>query len=144
MDTHFDVNPFSSAPPQPPSAPVSNAEIADLLRQMIELQREHLQLVKNSAQDAGSRWRAFMARWREDFPELTDSCRNAFLALEKCYGAQIADLVDHLRQNGPGALETDFALQEFLDRYGMRLTQLGTILNLVAPLAEASSQGESS
>jgi hypothetical protein len=35
-------------------------------------------------------------------------------------------------------------VQEFLDRYGMRLAQLGTILNLVAPLAEAGpSQGES-
>ena len=35
------------------------------------------------------------------------------------------------------------ALQEFLDRYGMRLAQLGTILNLVAPLAEAAPHGES-
>ena len=52
-------------------------------------------------------------------------------------------VADHVRQNGNGALDNDFALQEFLDRYGMRLAQLGTILNLVAPLAESSSQGES-
>ena len=38
-------------------------------------------------------------------------------------------------------LDTDFALQDFLDRYGMRLGQLGTIINLVAPLAEAGAQG---
>ena len=42
----------------------------------------------------------------------------------------------------PVAIDNDFALQEFLDRYGMRLAQLGTILNLVAPLAECSTQGE--
>jgi hypothetical protein len=35
-------------------------------------------------------------------------------------------------------------LQDFLDRYGMRLAQLGTILNLVGPLAEAGNQSEAS
>jgi hypothetical protein len=146
MHSQFDVTPFSSAPVDPPKEGLGHAESLDLLRQMLEVQREHLALLRASAaaHDTSSRWRAFLARWREDFPDLSESCRDALLVLEKSYGALIADLVDHLRQNGSGALETDFALQEFLDRYGMRLTQLGTILNMVAPLAEASSQGESS
>ena len=33
-------------------------------------------------------------------------------------------------------------MQEFLDRYGMRLAQLGTILNLVGPLADVTPGGE--
>jgi hypothetical protein len=54
----------------------------------------------------------------------------------------ITELTEKLSEdNDP--LDNDFALQEFLDRYGMRLAQLGSILNLVAPLAEAGSQGES-
>jgi hypothetical protein len=146
MASSFDVNPYSSVPPAAPPALATGAEVAELLRQMVELQREQLQILKASAaaHDTGSRWKAFLARMREDFPEISDSCKGALTALEKAYGALIADLVDHIKQNGPEALDTDFALQEFLDRYGMRLTQLGTILNLVAPLAEASSQGESS
>jgi hypothetical protein len=112
---------------------------------MLEVQREQLNLLRVSvaAHDAGSRWRAFLARWRTDFPELPESCRVALPILERTYGAMINELSDQLRQQGSDALDTDFALQEFLDRYGMRLAQLGTILNLVAPLAEASSQGES-
>jgi hypothetical protein len=146
MAPSFDVNPYSSAPPATQPTPTTGAEVADLLRQMVEVQREQLQILKASAaaHDTGSRWKAFLARMREDFPEISDSCKGALAALEKAYGALIADLVDHIKQNGPEALDTDFSLQEFLDRYGMRLTQLGTILNLVAPLAEASSQGESS
>ena len=62
-------------------------------------------------------------------------------ALERCYGQLIADLTEKL--NDEDGIDSDFALQEFLDRYGMRLAQLGTILNLVAPLAEAGSQNES-
>ena len=42
--------------------------------------------------------------------------------------------------NGDDPPDNDFALQEFLDRYGMRLAQLGTIINLVAPLAEVGPQ----
>jgi anti-sigma-K factor RskA len=95
--------------------------------------------------DANARWRAFVARWQDEFPELAASCREAVPLLERTYGALIAELGEYLRQQGAGALDNDFSLQEFLDRFGMRLAQLGTILNLVAPLAEAAgSQGETS
>jgi hypothetical protein len=36
----------------------------------------------------------------------------------------------------PDAIDNEFTLGEFLDRYGMKLNQLGTILNMVTPLAE--------
>jgi hypothetical protein len=145
MESHFEVTPFTSAPADPPRvAPAS--ETADLLRQILEIQREQLAFLRNSAaaHDSGSRWRSFLARWRKDFPDLSDSCREAIVVLERSYGALIAELVRQLRQDGSDALDTEFALQEFLDRYGMKLAQLGTILNLIAPLAEAASPNESS
>jgi hypothetical protein len=143
MHFQFDVGQMaSSPPPEPVPDPTASSETVELLRQMLEVQREHLAYMK-AAHDAASRWRAFLARWSEDFPNLPESCREAMPILERSYGALISELADHLRQNGNDALDSDFTLQEFLDRYGMRLAQLGTILNLVAPLAEASSQGES-
>jgi hypothetical protein len=148
MQFQFDISP--SPPPKPaeggkpPEAPPLS-EAADLLRQILEVQREqlsHLQ-ANSAAHDTSSRWKAFLARWRDDFSELPDACRQAVPILERTYGKLIAELTEHLCQNGDDALENDFALQEFLDRYGMRLAQLGTILNLVAPLAEAESPSES-
>jgi anti-sigma-K factor RskA len=149
MNFQFDM--FSSVPPRPASIeqiPVpagTSSETADLLRQILEVQREqlvHLQ-ASSAAHDTSSRWRAFLARWRDDFSELPEACRQAVPILERTYGKLIGELTDHLCQSGDDALENDFALQEFLDRYGMRLAQLGTILNLVAPLAEAESASES-
>jgi hypothetical protein len=123
-------------------------ETADLLRQILEVQREQLAQLRASAaaHDASSRWRAFLARWQEDFPDLSDGCRHALPILERAYGSLIAELAEHLKQNGSGALDNEFSLGEFLDRYGMRLGQLGTVLSLVAFLAEAAGtqQGESS
>jgi hypothetical protein len=120
----------------------ANVEMLALLRQILETQREHLSFLR-ATHDANARWRAFLARWRKDFPELPESCQQALPILERSYSALISELADYLRQDGTESLDTDFALQEFLDKYGMRLAQLGTILNLVAPLAEASQQGES-
>ncbi len=146
MNFQFDTAPGIVPPTlQPPTPTPVVPETVDLLRQILDVQREQLEQLRNSAaaHDSGSRWRAFLSRWSDDFPDLSSACRTALPILERCYGSLIAELTSQLCQNGDDALDNDFALQEFLDRYGMRLAQLGTILNLVAPLAEAGAQGES-
>jgi hypothetical protein len=145
MQFQFDVS-SPVAPAAPPPQPANPAaEAADLLRQILEVQREQLTHMQtfSAAHDSSSRWKAFLARWRDDFSGLAQACRQSVPILERTYGKLIAELTEHLCQNGDDALDNDFALQEFLDRYGMRLAQLGTILNLVAPLAEAGSPSES-
>jgi phytoene dehydrogenase-like protein len=143
MHFQFDMSPFSYPAADPP--PAAAGDNHELLRQMLDIQREQLGQLRNlsSAHDGLSRWRAFMTRWGNDFPDLPDNCRQALAVLERTYGKLMAELAENLSQGGAEALDNDFALQEFLDRYGMRLTQLGTILNLVGPLAEAGSRSES-
>jgi hypothetical protein len=145
MNFQFDVTPFltspsTSAEPHPPPP----SETVDLLRQILEVQREQLAHLRSAAaaHDMGARWRAFLTRWQKEFPDLGENCRRSLPVLERTYGKLIADLTEQLCEDEHDALDTDFALQEFLDRYGMRLAQLGTILNLVAPLAEAAPPPE--
>jgi hypothetical protein len=145
MNFQFDVTPLVTSPvpaAEPPPAPPS--ETVDLLRQLVEVQREQLALARAAAaaHDAAARWRAFLSRWQKEFPTLGEDCRKALPILERTYGKLLADLSEQLRDEGAEALDTDFALQEFLDRYGMKLAQLGTILNMVAPLAEAGPPPE--
>jgi hypothetical protein len=143
---NFQLESTAGTPPSSPTTPGAvPAEAVDLLRQMLDVQREQLNYLRATAaaHDSGARWRAFLNRWQEEFPDLSATCRKALPVLEQTYGKLISELTEHLSDNGSEALDTDFALQEFLDRYGMRLGQLGTILNLVAPLAEAGAQGES-
>ena len=143
---NFQIDTSAALPParmEPPAAPATPSEAVDLLRQMLEVQREQLtyQRAAAAAHDMTARWRAFLARWQGEFPDLSEGCRKAMPHLERCYGQLIADLT--VRLNDEGGVDNDFALQEFLDRYGMRLAQLGTIINLVAPLAEAGPPNES-
>lgn len=143
MHFQFDVEPIIASFTEPAAVPVP--ETIELLRQILEVQRDQLTHLRAAAaaHDMGARWRAFLARWQQDFPDLADACRKSLPVLERSYGKLIADLTDRISQEGDDALDSEFALQEFLDRYGMRLAQLGSILNLVAPLAEAGPQGES-
>jgi len=137
MNFQFHLSPYGSTPPPAePSPPPSEA--VDLLRQILEIQREQLTQMKASAaaHDMASRWRAFLARWQEEFPQLGEHCRQSLPVLEHTYAKLISDLAEQLCHGGDDPLDNDFSLQEFLDRYGMRLAQLGTIINLVAPLAE--------
>src|SRR5262245_36242602 len=144
---NFQIDVSSAIPPpavEPPAVPPPPSETVDLLRPILEVQPGQLayQRAAAPAPDMTTRWRAILARWPHEFPDLADACRQALPQLERCYGQMIADLTFRLNDE-EGSLDNEFGVQEFLDRYGMRLAQLGTILNLVAPLAEAGTNHES-
>jgi hypothetical protein len=147
MNFQIDVSSaVPAAPAEPPTPTAVSAETVELLRQILEVQREQLAYARTAAaaHDMTSRWKAFLSRWQHEFPGLAEGCRKALPHLERCYGQLIRDLTERLTDEEE-PLDNDFAVQDFLDRYGMRLAQLGTILNLVGPLAEAgppAPQGE--
>jgi hypothetical protein len=135
MDAPIYVTPPTVNLPAPPIS----SEVADLLRQMMEVQKEQLTVLRAqaTAQDGNARWRAFLSRWQGDFPDIGSACRQVMPAIERAYLGLIQELTDRLRGDD-GELDNEFALGEFLDRYGMRLGQLGTILNQLGPLADAA------
>ena len=144
---NFQIDVSSSLPQRTaeplPTPPERGPDLADLLRQILEVQREQLayQRAAAAAHDMTARWRAYLSRWDDEFPDLSGGCKKAMPHLERVYGQMITDLAEKVNDDENG-LESDFAVQEFLDKYGMRLAQLGTILNLVAPLAEAGNTAE--
>ncbi len=122
-----------------PPAPSAGSDLSDLLRQVLEVQKEQLAVFKAqaAAQDGQAKWRAFLTRWQGDFPDVGASCRQVLPMIERAYLGLIQDLTDRLRGED-GGLDNEFLLGEFLDRYGMRLGQLGTILSQISPLADAA------
>lgn len=143
MFFQLEVAPFTTAAPEPAKGNPNEPETVGLLRQLLEVQREQLHFLKAS-HDASIRWRAFLNRWQEAFPDLSKACKNALPYLERSYGNMMEELAERLNEEGGDTLDNDFALQDFLDRYGMRLAQLGTLLNLVGPLADAHAPEETS
>jgi hypothetical protein len=135
---------FGVPQPQPSDPPPAQDSTTELLRQMLDVQKELLTVHKAmlAAMDGNARWRMLLNRWREDFPALSQSARDALPVLEKAYAGILSSLVEDLSDRGEDCIDNEFALQEFLDRYGMRLGQMSHLLNLVSPLAEMAQQNE--
>jgi hypothetical protein len=138
MNAPLYVVPPTLHPPPEPAVPVR--EIVDLLRQLITLQQEQLNLVKSQLanQDGTNRWRSFLARWDTEFPNLGAACKQTVPALERAYLSLIRELTERVMAADAAELDDEFVLGEFLDRYGIRLGQLGNILGQLTPLAEAA------
>lgn len=128
-----------------PAPATGSAEVADLLRQLLTAQRELVALHKAQAasQDPNGRWKSFLARWAEEFPGVGGACKRALPALERAYIGMINEATERLAEDD-GLLANEFALAEFLDRYGMKLAQMGNIINQLSPLADASSATDKS
>jgi hypothetical protein len=110
------------------------------LRQLIGLQQEQVGLLKTQLanQDNSTRWRSFLGRWEQEFPNIGAACKQSLPILERTYLALVRELTDRVNSSDTGDLEEEFVLSEFLDRFGIRLGQLGNILSQLAPLAEAA------
>jgi hypothetical protein len=128
------------APLQLPDLPPVAQEVPDLLRQLLDVQREQVSLIKSqqAAQDGLARWKTFLGRWAAEFPDIGGACRQALPTLERAYLTMIKELTDRVRADDADDLTDEFVMNEFLDRYGIRLAQLGNILSQLGPLADAA------
>src|SRR5262249_17673681 len=147
MQFQFDVTPQVSGVELPkPPAP---APAVELLRQLVEVQREQLELMKvnqanlSAMAEAQSKRRSWFDRWQEEFPDLPDACRQAVPLLERSYLTLVARLTEELRENEE-TFESEFTLRDFLDRYGFPLVHLGGILQAVAQLTDVNTVSEPS
>jgi hypothetical protein len=132
------VTPPLVLPMPEPATPAR--EIADLLRQLVGLQQEQIGLLKAqiAGQDSGSKWRSFLARWEAEFPQIGAACKQALPMLERAYLGLVRELTERVTAAEEAELDDEFVLGEFLDRFGIRLGQLGNILSQLAPLADAA------
>jgi hypothetical protein len=139
MHFQYVVAPPTAAIPIPSPGPASDAQ-AGLLRELIDVQKEQLAYLRaaHEHQHTSSRWQAFLTRWADEFPGVGDACQRAFPAIERAFLRLLDELAGHLTDPDVGAIDDEFALGEFLDRYGMRLGQLGNILSVLGPLADAA------
>jgi hypothetical protein len=135
---------FIVAPPTPgltpPAPPVTDLP-SELLKQILEVQREQLglmQAAKPPETDGNvTRWRNFFDRWHEEFPQLPVLMQRVLPIVERAFLRLMDEMGRTLTDEESGAIDNDFALAEFLDRFAMRTSQIGTILNMLGQMAEA-------
>ena len=130
--------------PDLPPLPQGVPELADLLRQQIDLQKRQIQIAQAiySQHDSSPKWKSLMARWSDDFPNVGRDCKRVLPAVERAYLNLIQQVTQRLEESDVDELENDFTLGEFLDRYGTKLAQLAGIINQLTPLADNAPPAE--
>jgi small-conductance mechanosensitive channel len=117
----------------------------DVQRQILQNQQQQLELAKEAAQIAReqrSRQIAELERWQAGHEPVLDQCRESLGQLEQVHSALMADLVNHVADNHDNLVDGEFALTDFVDRFGPRLAHLNTMLAVLRPLAAASRKPE--
>jgi len=111
----------------------------------LQVQQQQLELAKEAAQIAReqrSRQMAELERWQAGHDRVLDQCRESLGQLEQVHSALMGELVNHVADNHENLVDGDFALTDFVDRFGPRLAHLNTMLAVLRPLAAAARRPE--
>jgi hypothetical protein len=117
----------------------------EMLRQSLELQRQHLEISREMAQvsrEQRTRQIAELERWQSGHEHVLESCKESLTSLEQVHAALMGELASYVRENYENLLDGEFALTDFVDRFGPRLAHLNTMLAVLRPLAAANKKSE--
>ena len=109
-----------------------------MLRQSLDIQRQQLELAKEAAQvnrDQRARQIADLERWQSGHESVLDHCRDTLGNLEQVHAALMGELANYVTENHENLLDGEFALTDFVDRFGPRLAHINTMLAVLRPLA---------
>lgn len=123
-----------------PEAP--GDEIRSLLAQLVAGQERQNQLLAELIQQTGSvqRQRASeLGQWRKANPELAQGCRQAAETLGRVQAEFLANLTNDINDNAEDWMDSDFLMNEFVDRFGPRLAHLNGVLQVLSQLSSTQT-----
>ncbi len=143
----------SPTPANPTNDPIAllhalvalQSQTLDIQRQVLQSQQQQLELAKEAAhvaREQRGRQIAELERWQAGHDRVIEQCRESLGQLEQVHSALMGELVNHVADNHENLVEGDYALTDFVDKFGPRLAHLNTMLAVLRPLAAAARKPE--
>ena len=123
-----------------------HSQTLELQRQSLELQRQQLELAREAAQigrEQRTRQIADLERWQSSHENVLEMSKESLANLEQVHAALIGEMSNYITENQENLIDGDFALTDFVDRFGPRLAHLNTMLAVLRPLAVSMKKAES-
>ncbi len=121
----------------------SQSEMAALMHQLVMGQDRQNELLEEMVEQMGSVQRqrsAELGQWKDANPLLARRCRAAAEALSKIQTEFLHGLTVEVNDNHEDMADSDYMLNEFVDRYGPRLAHLNGVLQLLSQLGSTVAQ----
>ncbi|MCS5630647.1 MAG: hypothetical protein NZ744_07435 [Pirellulaceae bacterium] len=138
----IDVTASTSAANAGGTAEDVNALLAGLMRRMITEQETSNTLLKELIGQMQSQQRGRadeLGKWKQANPELANRCRVAAETLSDVQNEFLMGLTAEVEDSEDTLRDSDYMLQEFVDRYGPRLAHLNGVLQVLSQLAANDS-----
>jgi multidrug efflux pump subunit AcrA (membrane-fusion protein) len=122
------------------------SQTLEIQRQQLDFQRQQLELAREAAQisrEQRARQIGELERWQAGHEGVIDHCKETLGKLEQVHAALMGELAEYVGEHHENLVEGDFALSDFVDRFGPRLAHLNTMLAVLRPLAAATKKAES-
>ena len=114
----------------------ANELLVMLLKQLVEGQKK--EMASHISGPHKARHQELM-KWKEAHPELADSCRGATSLLEKVQEQFLCNLTTEIADSDETLVDSDFMLNEFIDRFGPRLHHLNGLLQVLSQLSSVAN-----
>ena len=114
------------------------SQTLELQRQSFEQERQILELTRENTQVAReqrARQIADLERWQTSHAGVIDNCRDALTKLEQVHAGIMRDMSEYVEDNHDNLVDGDFALSDFVDKFGPKLAHVNTMLAVLRPLA---------
>jgi hypothetical protein len=121
------------------------SQTLEIQKQILQNQQHQLELAREATQVAReqrARQIAELERWQKGHDQVIEQCGESLGQLEQVHSALMAELVNHVAEHHENLVEGDFALTDFVDKFGPRLAHLNTMLAVLRPLAAAARKHE--
>ena len=78
-----------------------------------------------------------LGRWKIMNPELAEYCKRAAKKLERIQTDLLSTITEEIESNADVLFDSEFGLNEFVDRFGTKFLQLNSLLQILAQLGNA-------
>ncbi len=141
---HLDVT-HTAAEPLHRHPQETQSEMVALMHQLVQGQDRQNELLEELVEQmqAGQRQRIVeLNQWKDANPMLARRCRAAAEALSQVQTEFLQSLTIDVNDNFEEMIDSEFVLNEFVDRYGPRLAHLNGVLQLLSQLSTNTSMQE--
>ena len=128
--------------PRPISSQFAQEEQLSLLRGVLAAQDRTNELLEEIVTNMGAMHRqrtTELTQWKDANPALAESCRYASEALTRVQVAYLDQITREINDNEESMVDGEYALNEFVDRFGPRLAQLNGVIQVLATLSNTSN-----
>ncbi|MBI1903135.1 MAG: hypothetical protein HYS13_18700 [Planctomycetia bacterium] len=123
----------------------AEAEQTQLLRDIIAGQDRHNELLEELVtllSNAQRQRHQEMSQWKQAHPRLVRECKAAADVLGRLQNEYLARITRDIADSGHSLDDSEFLLNEFIDRYGPRLAHLHSVLQVLSQLGNPAERAK--